>query len=130
MLEHNLYKLYIDDKLFLVPLWHNELYFDNSGCDVIVICEPELPQHIWFDDDNNIYYELFINSNEIANMILKNECVEIKLSKRSIQIPVSELYMKSEQYYRVKNKGLTKIKDDIYDVTEMADLIVKINLVE
>ena len=129
MIEHNLYKLYVDDKLFLVPLWHNELYFDNSGCDIIVICEPELPKHIWFDDDNNIYYELSINSNEIANMILKNECVEIKLSKRSIQIPVSELYMKPEQYYRVKNKGLTKIKDDIYDVTEMADLIVKINLV-
>jgi hypothetical protein len=37
--------------------------------------------------------------------------------------------MKREQYYRVKNTGLSKIKNDIYDITELADLIVKISIV-
>jgi hypothetical protein len=34
--------------------------------------------------------------------------------------------MKKVQYYRIKNQGLTKVKDDIYDVSEKADIIVKI----
>ena len=34
--------------------------------------------------------------------------------------------MKKEQYYTIKNMGLSKIKNDIYDITEKADIIVKI----
>jgi hypothetical protein len=58
LINNNLYKLYVHDELFLVPLWHNESYFDGSGCEIIVICEPELPYGIKIDDDNNIciYY--------------------------------------------------------------------------
>ena len=43
LLNNNLYKLFVNDELFLVPLWHNESYFDASGCEIMVICEPELP---------------------------------------------------------------------------------------
>jgi len=43
LLDNNFYKLYIGDQLYLVPLWHNESYYDGSGCEIIVICEPELP---------------------------------------------------------------------------------------
>jgi hypothetical protein len=43
--------------------------------------------------------------------------------------PVDKLYMKSVQYYRIKNAGLTKVKKDIYDVSEKTDIIVKIILV-
>jgi hypothetical protein len=35
---------------------------------------------------------------------------------------------KKEQYYRIKNQGLTKVKDDIYDVSEKADIIVKLSI--
>ena len=57
LLNNNLYKLNINAELFLVPLWHNESYFDGSGCEIIVICEPELPEYISIDDDNNIIVE-------------------------------------------------------------------------
>ena len=30
LLNNNLYKLYINNSLFLVPLWHSESYFDKS----------------------------------------------------------------------------------------------------
>ena len=46
LMNNNLYKLYVNNELFLVPLWHNESYFDVSGCEIIVICEPELPEGI------------------------------------------------------------------------------------
>lgn len=129
LLEHNVYKLYIDDKLFLVPLWHNEVYFDNSGCEIIVICEPELPTNVYIDDDNNVHMETKINSLELPNMIMNNIPIKCMLGKKAIEIPSAELFMKSEQYYRVKNKGLSKIKNDLYDITEFADLIVRIIII-
>jgi hypothetical protein len=61
LLECNFYKLYIESQLYLVPLWHYETCYDGSGCEIIVICEPELPDGIKIDDDNNLYIETEIN---------------------------------------------------------------------
>ena len=62
LMDYNFYKLYIDHQLYLVPLWHNETYFDGSGCEIIVICEPELPDGFKLDDDNNLYIETDIKA--------------------------------------------------------------------
>jgi len=127
LINNNVYKLYIDCNLYLVPLWYNELYFDGSGCEIIVVCEPELPKNITIDDDNNIYYEVELNlDNDIPDMIRNNKNIIINMSDIEFSIPISDIYMKKEQYYTIKNKGLSKIKNDIYDISEKADIIVKI----
>ena len=131
LLDHNVYKLYIEEKLFLVPLWHNEVYFDNSGCEIIVICEPELPNTVTIDDDNNVHLELIVTIDELSDIILNNKNIHFTLGKKEIDIPSSELFMKREQYYRVKNMGLSNTiitdNDDIlYDITSLSDLIVKV----
>jgi curved DNA-binding protein CbpA len=130
LLNNNLYKLYVNDELFLVPLWHNESYFDGSGCEIMVICEPELPNGITIDDDNNICIETELSAyNQLPDDIMDNGFVGIEVGGKSFNIPLSNLYMKREQYYRIKNEGLSKIKKDIYDVSEKTDIIVKINLI-
>jgi hypothetical protein len=43
---------------------------------------------------------------------------------------LSELYLKQEQYYIFKNMGISKIKNDIYNISEKNDIIVKINIVK
>ena len=127
LLNNNLYKLNINNELFLVPLWHNESYFDGSGCEIIVICEPELPEHISIDDDNNLILEKNIyDCKDVYNMILNNGVICINLGEKEYKISTSNLYMKKEQTYRIKNAGLSKIKKDIYDVSEKTDIIVKI----
>lgn len=127
LLNNNLYKLNINNELFLVPLWHNESYFDGSGCEIIVICEPELPECISIDDDNNIIVERKIyDYHEIHNIILNDGFICVDLGDKEFQIPLSNLYMKKEQTYKIKNAGLSKIKKDIYDVSEKSDIIVKI----
>jgi curved DNA-binding protein CbpA len=128
LLNNNLYKLYIDEQLFLVPLWYNEVHFDGSGCEILVICEPELYEGITIDDDNNIHIETKINFNNLAKLIDENKNVTIKIGNKEVYIPVSELYMKKEQYYRIKQQGLAKIKHDIHNVSEKADIIIKITL--
>ena len=131
LLNNNLYKLYVNNELFLVPLWYNEVYFDSSGNEIIVLCEPELPEYINLDDDNNIYIEKKINmQTDLPNLILNNSSINIMIGDKTFYIMVSELLMKREQYYRIKNQGLTKInEEDIYNVFEKADIIVKIIMI-
>lgn len=130
LLNNNFYKLYVKNELYLVPLWYNEVYFDSSGNEIIVLCEPELPEDIKIDDDNNIYVEKTISlQTELSKLILDNSCIKITIGDKSFDILVSELYMKREQYYKIKNQGLTKSDDDIYNVSEKADIIVKIIIV-
>ena len=129
LLNNNLYKLYVNNELFLVPLWHNESYFDCSGSEIIVICEPELSNDITIDDDNNICIkkELCVQD-DLSDLIHNNKSIKINMGDKEYEILVSDLKIKREQYYRIKNKGLSKIKKDIYDVSEKTDIIVKIIL--
>ena len=130
LINNKLYKLYFKDELFLVPLWHNESYFDISGCEIMVICEPELDKDISIDDDNNICINVeILGLTHLLDMIINNKSLEFNIGDKVFNIPVSNLYMKNEQYYRIKNQGLSKIKKDIYDVTEKTDIIVKITIV-
>jgi hypothetical protein len=107
------------------------VYFETPCREIIVYCVPEIPEHIRLDDDNNIYFDCDIQSNDISNLILENGSIHVSLCGNiHYEIPVSELYMKKEQYYKLKNKGISKCKDnDIHDVSNKSDIIVKINIV-
>jgi len=129
LLNNNMYKLYVNDELFLVPLWHNESYFDNSGCEIIVICDPELPDDIKIDDKNNICVKKEIKIiDDLLEIINNNLPLKIIIGEKEINIPISNLYLKKEQYYIIRNQGISKIKKDIYDISEKTDIIVKIIL--
>lgn len=125
LLINNVYKLYVNDQLYLVPLWFNELYFDGSGNEIIVLCEPELDKNIKIDEDNNIYIE--IQRDNLCVFLQNNNDIIFNLGDKVFTIPISNLYIRKEQFYRIKNEGLTKVNDDdIYNVTEKSDIIVKI----
>ena len=134
LLNNNFYKLYVKDKLYLVPLWYNEIYFDNENetenNEIIVLCEPELPEGVKIDDDNNIYIEKTINiQTELPSLVLNNDSIIVEIGDHRYHILVSELSMKREQYYKIKNQGITKPNDDICNVSQKSDIIVKIVLV-
>lgn len=127
LLLNNIYKLYINNNLFLVPLWHNESYFDSSNCEIIVICEPELPANIKIDDENNLHIEIMVTINEeFISKILNNENIIIPIGSKQILLPISQIFMKKEQIIRIKKEGLSKIKKDIYDIEEKTDIIIKL----
>ena len=128
LINNNLYKLSINNDILFVPLWHNESYFDSSGCEIMVICEPELPPNINIDDDNNIWTEIIIHVNSLTDLISNNASIPIKIGNKELSILVSDLHIKKEQFYRIKAQGLSKIKPNIYDVSEKSDIIVKVIL--
>ncbi len=54
LLDDKIYKLALEERTFMVPLWHHEVCFDISGADLIVQSLPELEDHIFIDNYNNI----------------------------------------------------------------------------
>ena len=136
LLYNNFYKLYVKDVLYLVPLWYNEVYFekeyknDNDKNEIIVLCEPELPQGVKIDDDNNIHIEKTINiQTELPGLIANNDSITVEIGYSRYYIFVSELSMKREQYYKIKNQGITNPNDDVCNISQKSDIIVKIILV-
>jgi hypothetical protein len=128
IIEHNIYKLYVDGQLYLVPLWHNELYFDApNNTEIIVLCQPNLPTNITIDENNNIYYDISIKLD--IDFIKNNRFVSIDIGEKWFSIPVNKLYLKEEQIYVLKNQGIARILEkDIYNVCFKGDILVKIIL--
>jgi len=131
LMNNNIYKLYVEDVLYLVPLWHNELYFDApNGGEIIVLCQPKLPASVTIDENNNIYVVKEINIiNELTDLIFNKKGVSLFLEGRCVTIPTEQLFMKTEQFYVFKKEGIAIIReDDIYNITNKGDIIIKIVL--
>lgn len=131
LFENNFYKLYVNNLLYLVPLWHNELYFDAESNDIIVKCIPDLPENVRIDEDNNLIVNLYI---PFSISLLDEIYIIFYLGKQVFNIPIVDLKFKIIQTYVLKDKGITKIKEndnisdtDIYDVSNKSDIIIKIN---
>ena len=135
LLDNNIYKLVVDEKLYLVPLWHNELYFDriddeNKDSEIIVLCQPVLPDELTIDENNNIYITKEIQFDDLKQMIFINNFVSLEIGEKCFSIPLEKLYMKKEQIYRLKGQGISQIiENDIYNVKNKSDIIVKIILI-
>ena len=92
--NNNIYKLYVDDELYLVPLWHNELYFDAvDGSEIIVLCQPELTDSLTIDENNNICIDIHILQTELYNMLTNEEFVSFLIGTKSFCIPLHKLYI-------------------------------------
>ena len=129
LMYNNFYKLYVQEELYLVPLWHRESYYDGSGCEIIAICEPDLPDNIKIDDDNNLVVDVEIYAdNNFINMIENDASLSVDIGDKIFYIPLSNLYMKKEQYYRLKGEGLVNVKKDLYDLSDKSDIIFRIKI--
>lgn len=66
MLLDRVYILHECGQTYYIPLWHTELHFNKPGNgEVIVLCEPELPDHVSLDDHNNLFISLDVNLLEL-----------------------------------------------------------------
>jgi hypothetical protein len=55
--------------------------------------------------------------------------MKVFVGKKELNIPLYNLYKRDTKLYRIKGEGLTKIKENnIYDISDKCDIIVKINI--
>ena len=107
LLDNKLYMLHVYNNVCIVPLWMAENHFDIPGYEVIVFCNPQLPDNIQIDEYNNIHVHssFDISNTDIKNKILKTEYFQFSISEKVFQIPFSELYLKPFQIYTIKHKS-------------------------
>jgi DnaJ-class molecular chaperone len=124
LLENNVYKLDIEGKIYLVPLWHSEVYFDGSGCDIIVQCIPHLPENMYIDENNALH----VNINAPFTIsLLDSPIVLFKLGKQSFPLQVQ---FKRTQTCYLHNQGISVIDEkNMYNIFPKGGVYVKITFV-
>ena len=136
LMQHMVYKLYRKDELYLVPLWHHELVYEDkiTGDEFIVRCIPNLvgDDDIFMDEYNNIY----CNERYSIEYIFKKSClkeqIEIKLGDyKSVFFNPWELNITPiTQTIRWKKEGISIPDKDIDNISNKSDIIVYITLVK
>ena len=129
LFENNIFKLNYKNSLYLVPLWHHEVYFDDANemdereKEFVVSCIPTLPNNIVIDEDNNIIVRLEV----VFDMrLLYKKGVYFNLGKKEFCVPTNELFLRETQTFVFKKEGISKIKDEIDNVEEKSDVVVNI----
>jgi hypothetical protein len=125
LLNSEIYKLEINEELVYIPLWHNEMKFENN----IIKIEPLLDDAITIDEDNNIHYTYYNKYSNIIDLVNAKSNIFIDLADQPIEINISDLKFSPYQIYSVKHKGIPKINTlNILDNTHKADIYFHIHL--
>jgi len=123
LLSDNVYRLSIGEHNFMVPLWHDELVYDNSGVDIYVNCIPILPDNITIDDMNNIYVSLEFR---IYDLWGKDKII-VDIGGKMLSIIPSTLYIRENQTVVFAKEGIARPKSKmVYDVSDRGDIIANI----
>jgi len=130
LLNNNVYKLQIEEELYFVPLWYSELHFESGEKEILVLCEPELPENIKMDEEQNLHVEIEIQFKKIEELFKNDVSIQFLIGNKVFEIPLNELKIKKIQNIQLKSQGLTRINEkDIYDVSDKADIFVKVYFV-
>lgn len=127
LLQDNVYKLTLDEKQYIVPLWHHELVYEVNGRDIYVKCIPELSEHITVDDKNDIHVSVAYNIGDLLNA--PSGELHVFVGSFSFSILVKTLHIVREQIVVVSNKGIARQNTkSTYDVSKRGDIFAHICL--
>ena len=145
--SHMVYKLVRNEETYYVPLWHQEMVFEESERkEFMVRCTPDfsslrnrmwdLPivklQETWIDDENNIHLQM------VFSMLALWECSQ---RKKEVVISFSEtkwvcflpenifILAEGEQVLRWRKEGIPRISNNMCDVSQTSDLVLHVLLI-
>ena len=125
LFQAEIFKLNVDNEIYYIPLWHNEIEYDKEGMRLTVKCIPDIPEHIYIDDENNIH----VNIKLALSTVLHNTHIDIYIGSKVFKIPVEELFIRKQQNFLFYKKGIPIINhEDIYNAEHVSDVIVHIEL--
>ena len=122
ILNSEIFKLEIENEIIYVPLWHQEMVYEN----ILIKIQPILPDNIIIDEYSNMYIEY---NNTFINLLnLINEDIKF-IEINNYKVYLEELKLKKNQVIVLKNKGIPLINiNDSLDNKIKGDVIIHINL--
>jgi DnaJ domain len=125
LFSNNLYRLVEPGGTFLVPLWHHELVYDNSGSDLYVRCLPILPENIEIDENNDIHVLLDLSLDKVWSM----DSIYFNLGLQTFSIPRSDLFIRTHQKVVLHGMGISQINTkDIYNISKKGNIVAHIRM--
>lgn len=122
--ENNLYKLILNGEVYIIPLWHHELIYENVGRDLYVRCFPILPDNITIDETNNIIMNVKLSVKELLN----NHSFTVSIGKKTLEVK-NDLKLMKKQTKVLFGLGISMIKTkNVYDITSKSNVILHIEL--
>lgn len=126
MLEHNLYKLVVDNKTYFVPLWQSEAYFDGPDGEIIVKCVPTLPDNVFIDETNRIHIEL---TRKFTVELFDQKSLGFSLGTHKFEI--SKLLFKKTHTYHLENQGLGSLEvKDMYNINQKMGIFINLTFID
>lgn len=122
LLESEIYVLEHKDKKYYIPLWHDEVTYELDYYSLIIKCIPDLPPHIYIDEDNNIH----INIKTSIQKALQNKKININIGEKVFEILTCELKIIDSQTYTIKGEGLSTINSNNVFNEKKCNIIVNI----
>tara|TARA_B110000967_G_scaffold209837_2_gene268006 strand:+ start:6462 stop:7349 length:888 start_codon:yes stop_codon:yes gene_type:complete len=126
LFENNLYKLQIEDKMHIIPLWHHELIYDTGKHDITVKCIPILPKYISIDSNNNI---LINNLTYNIKDIWGQNTINFSIDNFKFSFSINKLSLIPTQTIKISNQGISKINtNNVFDVSNKSNIYANITL--
>lgn len=135
--KNNIQVVEHEKKIYYVPLWHTEIYYNLNSFDenvdpqlkreLIVKCIPNVPDHIYIDEINNIYIDVRTRVETLFNQTNLTVAVTESIS---FDIPVDTLEFKTHQTITLKKCGIPMINtENIYDISEKMNVIIHLEII-
>ena len=126
LLNSDIYKLTIANEYVYVPLWHNELAFENA----IIKIYPLLVSNVYLDSSNNINYSYKNKFSTLLENIANNvNSLIITIDNNTYSIAINNLKLSKYQTYILENQGIPVINsNNILDNSVKSSIIFHIYL--
>ena len=122
IMNSEIFKLEIEEDIVYVPLWHQEMIYEN----ILIKIRPILPDNITVDEYNNMhitYEDKFVN---LLNLI-KEDIKFIEIN--NYRVYIDDLRLKKNQIILIKNEGIPLINtNDILDNKTKGNISIHIQL--
>lgn len=124
LLSCSIEKKIIDNMSYSIPVWHNELYY---GDNIVIKCVPQLPKHMYIDEDNNLH----ININYKTNLkyLLSNTYITYTFEDMKLDIDIKKLYIQQNQDVIFSCVGIPQINTYNYFDIKKGNIIVHLELI-
>ena len=125
LFDNHLYKLTHNQNTYIIPLWHHELVYDESGTDFTVRCCPVLDDNVEIDEYNNVRVDVWFRITDIW----QKEVVDVVVANRTFQLYPANLRLVAEQQVVLKQCGIPEINTkQVYSVDKKMDVILQVHL--
>jgi curved DNA-binding protein CbpA len=126
LLNDKIFKLNYNNSIFYVPLWIDELVFEDvSGNDITIKCIAELPENLHIDDNNILHVNI---KKDIKNLLDEKE-LEVNVGEKTFKINTTKIKITKYQMLKIEKSGILKENiDNIFDDSIRQNIYVHLTL--